>query len=99
MGMNNIGMDYASLTNDANDLETKISSYNSNCKEFFKIVDSMRSYWEGSAADASINAILNYKPEFINLGQTLSGYPTTIKTAVNIHQRTEDDIVGRAGRF
>ena len=59
----------------------------------------MRSYWEGSAAEAAINATLNYKPEFINLGETLSGYPNTIKTAVNIHQRTEDDIVGRAGRF
>ena len=84
MGMNNIGMDYASLTNDANDLETKISSYNSNCTEFFKIVDNMRSYWEGSAANAAINAILNYKPEFTNLGETLIGYPATIKNAVNL---------------
>ena len=98
MGMNNIGMDYASLTNDANDLETKISSYNSNCKEFFKIVDSMRSYWEGSSADAAINATLNYKPEFIDLGNTLRGYPTTLKTAIDTHRKIEEEIVGKAGR-
>ena len=98
MGLNNIGMDYDALLNDSSELDKKIVSYNDNCSEFFKIVDDMRSYWEGSSADAAINATLNYKPEFIDLGNTLRGYPTTLKTAIDTHRKIEEEIVGKAGR-
>lgn len=98
--MSNIGMSsYDDLINIASDLDKSVESYVESVNSLYKIVEDMRSYWSGQASEASLNKVDSYKPQFLDLADILSRYPETIRTAVNLHQNTENDIISGANRF
>ncbi len=99
-GLNgNIGMDYENLNNTATTLSNKISEYSSSVKSLFDIVDDMRTYWEGTAGEESLQKVESYRPLFTDLEENLSRYPATIIDASNRHKEADMEAVARARRL